>query len=255
MAYTPEQQSIIDQATAINPSNPRLALWEWTQSKGYSPDYVDQYMGWAPGATLEWAVQNGQAPAPQGNFNVRADEPVAQAPAPVAPAPAQQPTPAAPAAPVQPSIPSQPGPGPAAQQPAQPGTPMGTPATAPRTDTRNYQSSLIKALRDSTPQGAPAAGVSMLPPNYNAGQQSIIGEATSRARANNTTPELEAWNYAMGQNNNDPSKSAGMIDSFFEWNPGTSMQWAINNGQYQMPKAQTQATSTIEALRTPGTAR
>ena len=87
------RQSIIEQAQAIAAQqgiSPEQALWNYAQGQGLSASDVDTYMGFPAGATQNWAVLNGQAPAPQGNFNPTvqaAPPPPPPAPAPPAPAP------------------------------------------------------------------------------------------------------------------------------------------------------------------------
>lgn len=72
MAYNAQQQAIIDEATRraqANGSTPEMEAWKYAQSTGMNPNQVDQFFGWNSGTTGNWAVQNGQMPAPQGNFS------------------------------------------------------------------------------------------------------------------------------------------------------------------------------------------
>lgn len=66
---------------------------------------------------------------------------------------------------------------------------------------------------------------------YNAQQQSVIDEATRRAQANGTTPEMEAWKYAQSTGMNP-----NQVDNFFGWNSGTTGKWAVDNGQAPAPQ-------------------
>lgn len=95
------RQSIIEQAQAIAAQqgiSPEQALWNYAQGQGLSASDVDTYMGFPAGTTQNWAVLNGQAPAPQGNFNPTVQAapppppPAPAPPAPVAPPPTPVPT-------------------------------------------------------------------------------------------------------------------------------------------------------------------
>lgn len=72
MAYNAQQQAIIDEAqrrAQANGTTPEMEAWKYAQSTGMNPLQVDQFFGWNSGTTGNWAVQNGMAPAPQGNSN------------------------------------------------------------------------------------------------------------------------------------------------------------------------------------------
>lgn len=72
MAYNAQQQSIIDEATRraqANGTTPQMEAWKYAQPIGMNPLQVDEFFGWNSGTTGKWAVDNGQAPAPQGNSN------------------------------------------------------------------------------------------------------------------------------------------------------------------------------------------
>lgn len=61
---------------------------------------------------------------------------------------------------------------------------------------------------------------------YTAEQQAIADEASRRAQANGTTPQMEVWKYAQSQ-----GIDAAGIDSYMGYAPGTSQSWAVKNGQ------------------------
>lgn len=72
MAYNAQQQAVIEEATRraqANGTTPEMEAWKYAQSTGMNPNQVDSFFGWNPGTTGNWAVQNGQMPAPQGNSN------------------------------------------------------------------------------------------------------------------------------------------------------------------------------------------
>ena len=72
-ALDPTQRaSVVQQAQKIAAQQgitPEQALYNYAQQNGIDPAGVDTYMGFSPGTTQNWAVQNGQLAAPQGNYN------------------------------------------------------------------------------------------------------------------------------------------------------------------------------------------
>lgn len=97
MATQAERDRITALATAMNPSNPALALWQAAQSEGMQPSQIDEFMGYPAGTSMNWAVSSGQMAAPQGNYNpnglLAPVPPPAPAPPPPTPPPPPPPTP------------------------------------------------------------------------------------------------------------------------------------------------------------------
>lgn len=72
MAYNAQQQAVIDEATRraqANGTTPEREAWNYAQANNMSPLAVDEFFGWGSGTTGKWGVDNGLAPAPQGNYN------------------------------------------------------------------------------------------------------------------------------------------------------------------------------------------
>ena len=70
MAYNAQQQAVIDEATRraqANGTTPEREAWNYAQANNMSPLAVDEFFGWGSGTTGKWGVDNGLAPAPQGN--------------------------------------------------------------------------------------------------------------------------------------------------------------------------------------------
>ena len=70
MAYNAQQQAVIDEATRraqANGTTPEREAWNYAQANNMSPLAVDEFFGWNSGTTGKWGVDNGLAPAPQGN--------------------------------------------------------------------------------------------------------------------------------------------------------------------------------------------
>lgn len=161
------RQSIIEQAQAIAAQqgiSPEQALWNYAQGQGLSASDVDTYMGFPAGATQNWAVLNGQAPAPQGNFN-----PTVQSapPPPVPPAPVAPPPPPA----VSPTV----------TQPATPTT---------------YSAPPTPAHMGVTPTPAPAA----VKPLSEAERAQVVQQAQAIAMQQGISPEQALLNYAKANN-------------------------------------------------------
>ena len=112
-----QRDSVVKQAQDLASKSGKSAeeeLWNYGAANGIDAAGIDTYMGFAPGTSQNWAVQNGKIAAPQGNYN-----PGQTAPAPAAPAPAPAPTPAAPwrPTPASPWRPPAPTPAPTSVQP------------------------------------------------------------------------------------------------------------------------------------------
>lgn len=78
-----QRDSVVKQAQDLASKSGKSAeeeLWNYGVANGIDAAGIDTYMGYAPGTSQNWAVQNGKIAAPQGNYNpgqaVKATTPV-----------------------------------------------------------------------------------------------------------------------------------------------------------------------------------
>ena len=229
-ALDPTQRaSVVQQAQKIAAQQgitPEQALYNYAQQNGIDPAGVDTYMGFSPGTTQNWAVQNGQLAAPQGNYN----------PGQAAPTPAPtsvQPLEAAQRASV-------------VQQAQDIATKYGI---SPEMALWNYanQNGIDPAGIDSymgfAPGtssdwaakngvgGAPSKNLGMggLPAALDPTQRaSVVSQAEGIAKQQGITPEQALYNYAQKNN----ISNAG-IDAYMGYQPGAADTWLKQNPQGQ----------------------
>ena len=67
-----QRDSVVKQAQDLASKSGKSAeeeLWNYGAANGIDAAGIDTYMGYAPGTSQNWAVQNGKVAAPQGNYN------------------------------------------------------------------------------------------------------------------------------------------------------------------------------------------
>ena len=195
MAYTSEQQVVVDEANRRAQANGTTAaqeLWNYAQANGIDAAGIDKYMGFTPGTSQAWAVSAGQAPAPSGHYNIAPPAPAYTPPVPPAPT----------------------------YTPPVPPAPAYTPTASP---TPAY---VAPAAPAPVAQPAPAG----VQPLSAADKAAVIAEATRRASANKTTPEAELYKYAQSNN-----ISSADVDTYMGFAPGSTANWAVSNGAAPAP--------------------
>lgn len=220
------RQSVIDQATALAAQqgiSPEQALYNYAQANGLSASDVDTYMGFPAGATQNWAVGAGQAPAPQGNHNVVQPAPQGNSynPGAAAAVPAKFNLPAGYSG----SMES--GEGPLTSQPlaykagAGGDSPYGSAASAaPAANLGLGGGAPAPAAQPSAPTPVPAG----VQPLSAADRQSVIDQATALAKAQGITPQRALYDYAA-------ANKIGVqdVDKYMGWDVGTTANWAKTN--------------------------
>jgi len=257
-----DKASVLQQAQTVAQQQgitPEQALYNYAQNNNISTTQVDSYMGWPTGTTQSWAVQNGQNPAPQGNYTFNITNQVPAAVQQAAPAPAKPPVTPLDATTRQSVI--QQAQAIAGQQNISPeqalynyaqtnGIPnadvdtyMGWPAgTTSAWANKTTQQAPIKSASELAASVAPS-GVYGLDPTTRA---SIVQQAQDIASKQGISPEMALYNYARANNISNAN-----VDTYMGWDKGTVDAWAQNN----LPKpSATPPAQTAPLAQVPSTA-
>ena len=229
-ALDPTQRaSVVQQAQKIAAQQgitPEQALYNYAQQNGIDPAGVDTYMGFSPGTTQNWAVQNGQLAAPQGNYN----------PGQAAPAPA--PTSVQPLGAAQRASVVQQAQDISAKYGISPEMALWNYANQNGIDPAGIDSYMGFAPGTSSDWaakngvgGSPSKNLGMggLPAALDPTQRaSVVQQAQYIAKQQGITPEQALYNYAQKNN----ISNAG-IDAYMGYQPGAADTWLKQNPQGQ----------------------